>query len=49
MGLGIILGGILVEYTSYNTAFWAAWISNLMGTLFYFAYAKGHFERNKLR
>lgn len=49
VGLGIILGGILVEYTSYNIAFWAAWISNLMGTLFYFAYAKGHFERNKLR
>lgn len=49
VGLGIILGGFIVEHTSYNMAFWAAWISNLMGTLFYFAYAKGHFERNKLR
>ena len=49
VGLGIILGGIIVEHSSYNIAFWAAWISNLLGTLFYFAYAKGHFERNKLR
>jgi predicted MFS family arabinose efflux permease len=49
VGLGIILGGFIAEHTSYNMSFWAAWICNAVGVLFFFAYAKGHFERNKLR
>lgn len=49
MGLGVILGGIAVEYASYNMAFWLAWIVNLVAVLFFFASARRHFLSNKLR
>jgi predicted MFS family arabinose efflux permease len=49
VGLGIIAGGFIAEHSSYNMAFWWAWIVNALGVLFFFAYARGHFERNKLR
>lgn len=48
-GLGIILGGIAAEFFSYASAFWLAWLFNAAGTLFFFAYARRHFFRNKLR
>jgi len=48
-GLGIIVGGIAAEYFSYGTAFWVAWLGNAAGVLFFFAYARRHFLRNKLR
>ena len=49
VGLGIILGGIVAEYFSYDVAFWLAWIGNALGVILYFAYAREHFLRNKLR
>lgn len=48
-GLGMILGGIAAEYYSYGAAFWLAWIANAIGVAFFFAYARRHFLRNKLR
>ncbi len=48
-GLGIILGGIVSEWMSYGAAFWVAWLSNLLGVVLYFAYARRHFIRNRLR
>ena len=48
-GLGIILGGIVSEWMSYGAAFWLAWLSNLLGVVLYFAYARRHFIRNRLR
>ena len=48
-GLGIILGGIVSEWMSYGAAFWLAWLSNLRGVVLYFAYARRHFIRNRLR
>ena len=48
-GIGIILGGIAAEYFSYGIAFWIAWIGNALGVILFFAYARGHFIRNKLR
>ena len=48
-GLGIILGGIVSEWISYGAAFWVAWLSNLLGVVLYFAYARQHFIRNRLR
>ena len=49
VGIGIILGGITAEYYSYDTAFWIAWIGNVIGVVLFFAYARRHFLRNKLR
>ena len=48
-GLGIIVGGVVAEYFSYGTAFWVAWLGNLSGVVLYFAYARQHFLRNRLR
>ena len=49
VGLGIILGGVVAEFFSYGAAFWLAWISNLGGVVLYFALARQHFLRNRLR
>lgn len=49
VGLGILLGGVLSEIYGYSTAFWCAWIANLIGFLGFWLYVKGHFTRNKLR
>ena len=49
VGLGIIVGGIAAEYFSYGSAFWIAWLGNALGVILYFAYAREHFLRNKLR
>jgi MFS family permease len=49
VGLGIILGGIVAEFFSYGTAFWLAWIGNVAGVVLFFAYARQHFLRNRLR
>ncbi len=49
VGLGIIVGGMAAEYFSYSTAFWTAWVGNALGVIFFFAYAREHFLRNKLR
>jgi predicted MFS family arabinose efflux permease len=49
MGLGILLGGVVAENYGYSSAFWAAWLVNLLGFLGFWLYVKGHFTRNKLR
>lgn len=49
IGLGIIAGGFLVEHINYNAAFWAAWIVNAFGVIFFFACVRQHFLLNKLR
>lgn len=49
VGLGVVVGGILAECISYGAAFWAAWIMNLAGVAFYFAFVRNYFILNKLR
>jgi len=49
IGLGVLSGGALVEYTGYSSAFWAAWTVNVVGVLFFFIAARQHFILNKLR
>lgn len=49
VGLGILLGGVLTENYGYSTAFWLAWVVNLVGFVGFWLYVKGHFTRNKLR
>jgi len=49
LGIGILLGGVLAENYGYSSAFWAAWLVNLLGFLGFWLYVKGHYLRNKLR
>ena len=49
IGLGILLGGSIVEMGGYHAAFWSAWIVNGAGVLFFFAYVRNSYLRNKLR
>lgn len=49
VGLGIVLGGIIAEYSSYHSAFWASWIANAAGVLFFFCHSRRHFLQHKLR
>jgi len=49
MGLGVVLGGIAIHHTGYSSAFWLAFLVNVLGVLFYFAYVKNHFIKNRLR
>ena len=49
VGLGILVGGVFVEHFGYHSAFWVAWILNAVGVLFYFAYVRNNYLKNKLR
>ncbi len=49
IGCGILLGGVVSEYFGYHQAFWLAVIVNIIGVVFYFAYVRQNFLRNKLR
>ncbi|MDD2214986.1 MAG: MFS transporter [Bacteroidales bacterium] len=50
VGIGIIGGGAVAENIGgYSSAFWLAFIVNLLGVIFFFAYARKSFLKNKLR
>ena len=49
MGLGVVLGGMAIHHTGYSSAFWFAFIINILGVFLYFIYAKNHFVKNRLR
>lgn len=49
VGAGVIVGGIASELSGYNAAFWIAAIVNIIGVLFFFAYVRKTYNRNKLR
>lgn len=49
MGLGVLLGGVLAQWQGFHTSFWAAWLVNMAGATLFYAYARAHFHRNKLR
>lgn len=49
MGAGMFVGGSVAEHFGYFPAFWTGVGTYLAGVVLYFAYARGHFERNKLR
>ena len=46
VGIGIVLGGILLEYFSYEAAFWLAWIVNVMGAVHFFLHARIYYARH---
>lgn len=49
VGLGILVGGVLSEHVGYHSAFWAAWILNVVGVVGFFAYVRQSYLRNRLR
>lgn len=49
VGLGIMIGGMLVEYFGYFSAFWAAGLVNAAGVLFFFTSIRKTYQRDKLR
>lgn len=49
IGLGIIAGGAVAEYSSYTAAFWNAAAVNAAGVVFFWLYVRGSYLRNRLR
>lgn len=49
IGLGVLFGGMSVEWGGYSAAFWLAWIVNALGVMFFFAYARSHYLRNIIK
>jgi len=49
VGAGVVIGGIASELSGYSAAFWIAAIVNIVGVLFFFAYVKRTYNKNKLR
>lgn len=49
MGIGVLFGGIISRHTGYHAAFYFAWAMNVIGVIIFFAMARGHYLRHKLR
>ena len=49
VGLGILVGGVFVEHFGYHSAFWVAWILNVIGVIMFFAYVRNNYLKNRLR
>lgn len=49
VGLGIMIGGMLVEYFGYFSAFWTAGLVNAAGVIFFFTNIRKTYQRDKLR
>lgn len=48
MGVGMLIGGIVAEHCGYFAAFWTGVGFYALGLLFYFTYARAHYEQNKV-
>ncbi|MCQ2959603.1 MAG: MFS transporter [Bacteroidales bacterium] len=48
IGIGIVIGGFLAEIYGYHSAFWCAWIINILGVTGFFLYVRKHYQKNKL-
>ena len=49
MGLGVLMGGILANAFGYLSAFWTMVIVNVASVATFFAFARSHYNRHKLR
>lgn len=49
VGLGIMIGGMLVEYFGYFSAFWTAGFVNAAGVIFFFTNIRKTYQRDKFR
>lgn len=48
MGLGMLLGGCLLEYVSYSAAFWGAALTQALGVAIFFLFTRAFFTRRRL-
>lgn len=48
MGIGIVLGGFLLQYLSYSAAFWGAAVMQLAGTLVFYLFTRRFFNSRRL-
>ena len=49
MGLGVLLGGAIVEYADYSTAFWWIAVMHVLGALFFFLITRRQFQKGKIQ
>lgn len=49
VGIGVISGGVFIEHLGYHSAFWSAWIIEVLGVLFYFIHVRNSYLKHKLR
>lgn len=49
MGIGILLGGVLMEYTGYSATFWATAASQIIGVMLLLFFTREFFAKRKLR
>lgn len=47
IGFGVLFGGTFVDYYGYGSAFWLAWVVNLVGVIFFFLFARNHYIKNR--
>ena len=48
MGIGILLGGVLIEYVGFSAAFWATAVSQISATLMAIFISRPYFRRHSL-
>ena len=48
MGIGIVMGGFLIEYISYTTAFWTVAAIQATGAAVYLQFSSEYFNSHKL-
>lgn len=48
MGIGILVGGFLVEYISYSAAFWVTAVTQCTGAILFLTLTRGFFQRRRL-
>lgn len=49
VGLGILIGGVVVEYFGYNASFWVSAVVNLLGVVGFVFFARKRYLIDKLR
>lgn len=49
VGLGILIGGVVVEYFGYNASFWVSAVVNLLGVMGFIFFARKRYLIDKLR
>lgn len=43
IGIGVVMGGWLIEHYGYHSAFWWAWVVEVSGVLFFLAYVRRNY------
>lgn len=48
-GIGVLFGGIMAERFGYGSAFWMAFVVDVIGVIWYFIHSRIYYIRNRLR